>query len=119
LFQGFNYFWFVKFTKATDEHYVPSEKEKKKIVSVPTIQGQSSGVLQNPNLTTSIIELEADDDEMNDKLRLSYHLHWLIVLLEPILIERRREDYQLRQIPKPKPEPKPEPELKVQKNGEE
>jgi hypothetical protein len=41
-------------------------KEKKKMVNVATVEGQSSGVSQNPNFITSVIEYENDDDDMDD-----------------------------------------------------
>jgi hypothetical protein len=36
------------------------------MIDVPIVQEQSSGVLQNSNIVTSVIEQEGDDDEMND-----------------------------------------------------
>jgi hypothetical protein len=54
LCQGYSYTWFLSCTKAC-EVYIKTKKEKEKIVNVSIVPGQSSGVLENSNIVTSII----------------------------------------------------------------
>jgi hypothetical protein len=56
---------FVQWTKVC-ETYLKQKMEKKKNVNLPTVQEGSSEMLQNPNIVTSIIKQEVDDDDEID-----------------------------------------------------
>jgi hypothetical protein len=71
LCQTYSYPWFVERTKAANDYYVPSKKEKKKKVNVPMVLERSSGVSQNSNFVTSIMEFETDDDEIDDGINVT------------------------------------------------